>query len=81
MARSSDPNSASTEFSIMLADNSKWLSPDGSDQYGYAVFAQVIEGLDVIEEIIKLPIHSSNGLKMLETPVTILKAYLKLLKR
>ena len=44
MARSSDPNSASSQFYIVLGD-AKFL--DGQ----YAVFGQVIEGQDVAEKI------------------------------
>lgn len=44
MARSSDPNSASSQFYIVLAD-AKFL--DGQ----YAVFGQVTEGQDVAEKI------------------------------
>jgi peptidyl-prolyl cis-trans isomerase B (cyclophilin B) len=52
MARTNDPLSASSEFSIMLADNSKWLGPGGSEKYGYAVMAEVV-GEDSIETINK----------------------------
>ncbi len=45
MARSSDPNSASSQFYICLVD-AKFL--DGQ----YAVFGQVIEGQDVAEKIV-----------------------------
>ncbi len=46
MARSNDPNSASSQFYIVLED-SKFL--DGK----YAIFGQVIEGQDVVEKITK----------------------------
>ncbi|MDO8726499.1 MAG: peptidylprolyl isomerase [Candidatus Methanoperedens sp.] len=46
MARSNDPNSASSQFYIVLED-SKFL--DGK----YAIFGQVIEGQDVVEKIAK----------------------------
>ena len=45
MARSNDPNSASSQFFICNADASESL--DGS----YAAFGYVVEGLDVIDEI------------------------------
>ncbi len=44
MARSSDPNSASSQFYFNLADNS-FL--DGS----YAVFGEVTEGMDVVDSL------------------------------
>ncbi len=46
MARSQDPNSASSQFYITFG-NAKFL--DGK----YAVFGQVIEGMDVAEKIVK----------------------------
>ncbi len=50
MARSNDPNSASSQFYICLdisLENAKFL--DGK----YAIFGQVIEGQDVVEKIVK----------------------------
>lgn len=46
MARSQDPNSASSQFYIVLED-AKFLDKN------YAVFGQVIEGQDVVEKIEK----------------------------
>lgn len=76
MARGAEPDTASTEFSIMLKDNSHWLSPKGSDKYGYAVFAQIVEGWDLVEKIVKLPSHSEGRLHMLNDKVNITGAYL-----
>ena len=44
MARSSDPNSASSQFFVNLADNS-FLDE------GYAVFGDVTEGMDVVDSL------------------------------
>ncbi len=44
MARSQDPNSASSQFFVNLADN-QFL-----DQ-GYAVFGEVTEGMDVVDQL------------------------------
>ncbi len=49
MARYADPNSATSQFFINLNNNSN-LDPTASDA-GYAVFAKVIEGMDVAEKI------------------------------
>jgi cyclophilin family peptidyl-prolyl cis-trans isomerase len=59
MARSSNPNSGGTEFFINLANNTRGLGP--SHKGGYAVFGEVIDGFDVIQELKKLPVHSSAG--------------------
>ena len=56
MARTSDPNSATAQFFINVADN-KFLNFRSADQqgYGYTVFGKVIEGMDVVDKIAKAP--------------------------
>ncbi len=54
MARTSDPHSATSQFFINLVDND-FLNAGGSDPYGYAVFGQVIEGMDVVDNIGQMP--------------------------
>jgi release factor glutamine methyltransferase len=49
MARTSDPHSATSQFFVNLKDND-FLDP-GPGNAGYAVFARVVEGLDVIDAI------------------------------
>lgn len=49
MARTSDVNSATSQFFINLADNA--FLDHGARDFGYAVFARVIDGMDVVEEI------------------------------
>ena len=55
MARTQVVDSASSQFFINLADNDflnhKSKTPNG---YGYAVFAKVTEGMDVVDEIAKV---------------------------
>jgi peptidyl-prolyl cis-trans isomerase A (cyclophilin A)/peptidyl-prolyl cis-trans isomerase B (cyclophilin B) len=50
MARTSNPNSASSQFFINVADN-KFLDYPGQDGAGYAVFGKVIKGMDVADKI------------------------------
>jgi peptidyl-prolyl cis-trans isomerase A (cyclophilin A) len=50
MARSSDPNSATSQFYINTVDNPD-LDYPSFDGYGYTVFGTVIDGLDVVEAI------------------------------
>ena len=75
MARTSDPNSATTEFSIMLNDNSKWLGPGGSEPHGYAVFAEIVGGEDTIARLGKLK-TKKQGLTLFVDPVRIFGAYI-----
>lgn len=52
MARTMDPHSASAQFFINVADNG-FLNHSGKTQqgWGYAVFARVVEGMDVVNRI------------------------------
>jgi cyclophilin family peptidyl-prolyl cis-trans isomerase len=49
MARTSNPNSATAQFFINVADNSRlnFRSADPAG-YGYTVFGKVVEGMDVV---------------------------------
>jgi cyclophilin family peptidyl-prolyl cis-trans isomerase len=49
MARMSDPDSASSQFFINLADN-RFLD-HGTRDFGYAVFGEVTAGMDVVDAI------------------------------
>jgi len=49
MARTSEVNSATSQFFINLADND--FLNHGSRDFGYAVFGKVIIGMDVVENI------------------------------
>ena len=55
MARTMDPHSATAQFFINLADNAflDHTSPD-TQGWGYAVFAEVIEGMDTVDRICSL---------------------------
>lgn len=51
MARTSDPNSATSQFFLNLVDNSRTLDPGGVSPDGYAVFGTITKGLDVMDKI------------------------------
>jgi cyclophilin family peptidyl-prolyl cis-trans isomerase len=51
MARTNDPNSATTQFFINLVDNSANLGPGGVSTEGYAAFGKVIGGMDIVDSI------------------------------
>jgi len=59
MARTADPDSATTEFFINLDDNS-FLDPDGSTPDGYAVFGRVVGGKPVVNAIMDLPVSGET---------------------
>ena len=50
MARTGNPNSATSQFFINVKDNSKGLDPSARTE-GYAVFGKVIDGMDVVDKI------------------------------
>jgi len=52
MARTSDVNSATSQFFINLADNA--FLDHGTRDFGYAVFGRVTKGMDVVDRIAKV---------------------------
>jgi peptidyl-prolyl cis-trans isomerase A (cyclophilin A) len=60
MARTSDPNSATSQFFINVADND-FLNP-GRDR-GYAVFGKVTQGMDVVDQIVRSPTTVKKGMR------------------
>jgi len=55
MARTPDPDSATAQFFINVADNDflDYRAPTAKE-YGYCVFARVVEGQDVVDQIKKV---------------------------
>ena len=62
MARTNDPNSATAQFFINLKDNS-FLNHTSqtSSGWGYAVFGEVIEGMDVVDAMAKQATSNRGG--------------------
>jgi peptidyl-prolyl cis-trans isomerase A (cyclophilin A) len=54
MARTSDPNSATTEFFICVGDD-RFLDAGGPTGQGYAAFGKVVRGMDVVHRILADP--------------------------
>ncbi len=59
MARTSDIHSATSQFFLNVVDNA-FLDHGGRD-FGYAVFAKVVEGMDVADAIAKVPTGTKAG--------------------
>ncbi|MEM0911548.1 MAG: peptidylprolyl isomerase [Pseudomonadota bacterium] len=52
MARTNDPHSATAQFFINVAENSFLdFKAANAQGYGYCVFGEVVEGMDVVEKI------------------------------
>ena len=62
MARTNDPNSATAQFFINYKDNT-FLNHTGKNAsgWGYAVFGEVIEGMDVVDAMAKEPTGNQGG--------------------
>ena len=75
MARTNDPNSATSQFFINVQDNPRLDAASARDGNGYAVFGKVISGMDVVDKIRAVP-TSSKGMHddVPMMPVTINKA-------
>ncbi len=78
MARTSDPDSATSQFFINVVDNLFLDQPNARDGNGYAVFGKVVDGMDVVDKIKAEPTQSRGVHQNLPvTPVTIRKATLE----
>ncbi len=66
MARTSDINSATSQFFINLADNV--FLDNGKRDFGYAVFGKVVKGTEVVDKIGEVKTGSAGGHR--DVPVT-----------
>ncbi len=77
MAKTSQPNSATSEFFINAADNSQITYPDGTTFDGtYTVFGRVIEGQNIVDAIansqVTTNVYGENSQPV--HPISIIKA-------
>ena len=62
MARTMDPHSATAQFFINLVDNNFLnYTAENAQGYGYCVFGEVTEGMDVVDLIAKVKTGNKNG--------------------
>ena len=76
MARTADPHSASAQFFINVKDNA-FLDHRGktSQGWGYCVFGKVVQGMEVVRTIEKVPTTSRSGMRDVpKAPVVIEQA-------
>ena len=76
MARTSDPNSATSQFFINVANNNRLnhtaKTPSG---WGYAVFGKVVDGKDVVDKIKAVPTTTKGMYQNVpQPPVPIISA-------
>lgn len=62
MARTGDPNSATSQFYINVNDNDN-LDYPGRDGFGYSVFGRVIAGREVVDKIKAVVVDDVRGMQ------------------
>ncbi|HSC17971.1 MAG TPA: peptidylprolyl isomerase [Rhizomicrobium sp.] len=72
LARQSDPNSATAEFFVNLADNPDLDAKPGAppNTTGYTVFGRVSDGMDVVDKIAAVPLGGQGPFPPRATPTT-----------
>jgi peptidyl-prolyl cis-trans isomerase A (cyclophilin A) len=77
MARTNDPDSATSQFFLNLVDNSGKLDPDAAPG-GYAVFGKITKGLDVLDKMATVPTTTVGMFQDVPAqPVTLISATVK----
>ena len=69
MARTSEPNSATSQFYVNVVDNPS-LDYKSEQEPGYAVFGKVTAGLDVVDAISVVPTRAVPSLGLTHLPVS-----------
>jgi peptidyl-prolyl cis-trans isomerase A (cyclophilin A) len=78
IARTSVPDSATSQFFINVVDNPRLDAANSPDGSGYAVFGKVVSGMEVVDKIRDVPVGSKAGHQNVPTqPVVIRKATLE----
>ncbi len=79
LARGSDPNSGTVQFYINLKDNpSLDYKAANARGWGYTVFGKVIEGMDVVDRLGRVPVGRSHGDDNVPLqPVLVTRAYVQ----
>jgi len=76
-ARTEDPDSASSQFFVNLADNTSL--DGGGRESGYTVFARVTEGIEVFDAISRLPTGAAGPFRAdVPTPLVAIKSIARL---
>lgn len=72
MARTNDPNSATSQFFINHRDNDSLNKAPGND--GYAVFGKVVKGMDIVDIIANTATTTKAGMENVPTDPVIIKS-------
>jgi len=74
MARTPDPDSASSQFFINVKDNGFLDKANSGDGFGYCVFGKVIDGMDVVDKIRKVETSAQRQMKDIPTKDVVIKS-------
>ena len=75
MARTSVPDSATSQFFINVKDNAFLNKESAGDKVGYAVFGKVVDGMDVVKKIEQVKTSSKGPHQNVPSdPITIKSA-------
>ena len=76
MARTTNPNSAVTQFFINVTDNPTFDFTEKTVRgWGYAVFGHITEGMDVLDALVQVPTTRQGNFQAPVDPVVIERAY------
>jgi peptidyl-prolyl cis-trans isomerase A (cyclophilin A) len=72
MARTSDVNSATSQFFINVKDNE--MLDHGVRDFGYAVFGKVVKGMDVVDTIVNSQTTNKGGMQNVPVDPILIKS-------
>jgi peptidyl-prolyl cis-trans isomerase A (cyclophilin A) len=73
MARTGNPDSATAQFFINVANNDS-LNRPSPDGFGYAVFGKVTEGMSVVDKIVQVPTGFRMGMSDVPETAVVIKS-------
>ncbi len=73
MARTGNPNSATSQFFINVKNNDSLNAPN-PDGYGYTVFGRVVAGTDVVDKIRAVQTGNKGGMQNVPLEAIIIKS-------
>jgi peptidyl-prolyl cis-trans isomerase A (cyclophilin A) len=73
MARTSDPDSATSQFFINVNDNES-LNHQDDGNFGYAVFGKVLSGMDVVDKIVSTPTETKGRYESVPVKPVVIKS-------
>lgn len=76
MARTQDPNSATSQFFVNQVDNA-FLNDGSRGAAGYTVFGEVITGMDIVDAISAVPTSNVGPFQNVPTTPVVIKGIVR----